>query len=127
MTAAKFYVGLLALAGSLVMVCYFWFDANPNQYGSVLAYSGIAAFSLLNVGFFHLASLLSLHSADQAYLRMIYLNFLIKLIVAVALPAFFYFQGGKGGTGFIVPFVLIYVVFTVFETWMLNRLAVMRK
>ncbi len=64
---------------------------------------------------------------DKAYLMMTWLNFLFKMILALGLPFAFYLRDHVIGSAFIVPFLLVYISFTVFETWVLHQMAIMRK
>ncbi len=89
--------------------------------------AGMIAFAMLNVCFYYLAAYLSKHSMDKAYLMMTWLNFLFKMILALGLPFAFYLRDHVIGSAFIVPFLLVYISFTVFETWVLHQMAIMRK
>lgn len=127
MSATHFYTRLAALLLLQSMGLWWWYAGNVEAAGKGLAISGMVFFGLLNVVFFHLATYLSARSLDKAYLNMTWLNFLMKVLVALGLPAYYYFQYHLSGAAFIVPFLIIYVCFTVFETWVLHSLAVVRR
>lgn len=63
---------------------------------------------------------------DRKYIGMIYMSVLTKLIIAVSLPVAYYLMNNKPNGSFVFPFIIIYVIFTVFETYVLNKMAVMR-
>lgn len=122
-----FYLSLFVLMVAIASLLWLWYNHHPLEAGKALAVTGLLAFAVLNVGFYHLAAYLSKHSMDKAYLLMTWLNFLFKVILALGLPAVFYFKYQLTGAGFIVPFLCVYVAFTVFETWVLHQMAIMRR
>jgi hypothetical protein len=91
-----------------------------------LSLLGIIFFAMHNVVFYNYAKKFSANSQDQKYIGMVYLSVLTKLIIAVALPILYYYTNNKPAGSFVFPFIIIYVIFTVFETYVLNRMAVMR-
>ena len=127
MRPSVFYLSLSGLVFGIVALLWLWYNYHPLADGRGLAFTGLTAFTLLNVFFYHLAAYLSKHSMDQAYLMMTWLNFLCKVLIALGLPVIFYFKYHLTGAAFIVPFLCVYVAFTVFETWVLNKLAIMRR
>lgn len=127
MRVATFYLSLTGLMAAIGAALWFWYQGHPYAEGGALAVTGLAAFVVLNIAFYHLAAYLSKHSMDKAYLLMTWLNFLCKVLLALGLPAIFYFKYRLTGAGFIVPFLCIYISFTVFETWVLNKMALMRR
>ncbi|HRD07736.1 MAG: hypothetical protein U0V54_08680 [Saprospiraceae bacterium] len=127
MKPALFYTSLTILLVMQGLGLWWWYHVSPNNVGRELAMVGMGAFVILNIAFYYLASFLSYKSMDQAYLMMTWLNFSLKMIFALGLPAIYYFKDHIGGAAFIVPFLLIYISFTVFETWVLHRMAIMRK
>ncbi len=87
----------------------------------------MTTFIVLNIVVFNLARHYSNHSLDKKYLVLIYSNLASKFIIVLSIPIAFYFYYDKPPGSFILPFLLIYIVFTVYETWVLDRMAVMRK
>lgn len=127
MKPALFYMSLILLLTIQGIGLWWWYHITPNNIGRELAITGMAAFAILNVAFYYLAGFLSSRSMDQAYLMMTWLNFFLKMLLALGLPVVYYFKDHIDGAAFIVPFLLIYISFTVFETWVLHQMAIMRK
>lgn len=127
MSPAHFYTRLFALLLLQSMGLWWWYGDSAQATGKALAISGMVFFGLLNIAFFHLATYLSSRSLDKAYLNMTWLNFMMKVLIALGLPAYYYFKFKMSGAAFIVPFLLIYVCFTVFETWVLHSMAIVRR
>lgn len=95
--------------------------------GAPLAYAGIIVFSALCIAFYFLTRFLSLRSAEKAYLNVIFLNFMVKFFIVILIPLVFYLQNEPMTSNFILPYVVVYIVFTVFETSFLSKNVRMRK
>lgn len=92
-----------------------------------LSIFSIAFFSLYNLVIFFLSHIFQDRSNDARYISLIYLNFIIKLVTVIGIPvAYFYIKAG-GAKNFVIPFLLIYVTFTIFETYYLNKNIRMRR
>lgn len=122
-----FFRSLVLLLLVQALGLWWWYRGSYDATGRELAMAGMIAFAVLNVGFYYLAAYLSKHSMDKTYLMMTWLNFLFKMILALGLPFAFYLRDHVIGSAFIVPFLLVYISFTVFETWVLHQMAIMRK
>lgn len=121
----SFIVNLLLVALVLFLFSWWWHDEELKSYFP-MAIVGISAFTFHNIVFYFYAKYLSEKSADRKFLGMIYLNFLVKLIIAVSIPVIFYYKMNKPNDFHIVAFIIIYISYTIFETYTLNRMAVMR-
>ena len=127
MKPVTFYLSLLALLALQGLCLGLWYYGKTDTTGKELAIVGMLSFTVLNLVFFYLAAYLSKHSLDRTYLLMTWMNFFFKILLAIGLPAFYYFRDHLTGAAFIVPFLLVYVSFTVFETWVLHQMAIMRR
>jgi F0F1-type ATP synthase assembly protein I len=94
---------------------------------TLLSIAGITVYSLLTLLAYFLAKYYRANSMDTKYANFVYLNTSIKFLVTIILPVGFYFFYNKPRGPFILPFLLIYIVFTIYSTWLLNKMAVMRK
>ena len=94
--------------------------------GFDLANAGIVVFAILNIIFYILAAYLSERSDDKNFLNLIMLNFITKFLVVLVIPLVYYEKAKPNSSNFIIPYILIYVVFTAFETWFLNKKIRMR-
>jgi hypothetical protein len=83
--------------------------------------------NIFNVIIFYIAKYYSRLSADKKFMNLIFSNFLLKLVIVIGIPVVYYLLNKPTESWFIVPFVVIYLVFTIFETWHLNKGAIMRK
>lgn len=126
MSTNKFFV-LLSLLCIFSFIGVFFIQGSTELSGHMLlSYLGIAGFSFHNILFFYLAQIYSAKSMDRKYIGMIYMSVLTKLIIAVSLPVAYYLFHDRPNGSFVFPFIIIYIIFTVFETYVLNKMAVMR-
>jgi hypothetical protein len=95
--------------------------------GKILAEISIIVFAIINILFFLLAAFFSERSDDKNYLNLVFLNFIVKFVVVLIIPFIYYQQVKPESSNFIVPYIIVYVVFTIFETWFLSKKVKMRK
>jgi hypothetical protein len=67
-----------------------------------------------------LAAWFSHKNDEKSFLGLAYLNFLIKLIVVVAIPLYYTTTFDPPDSNYIIPYIVIYAVFTVVETYFLS-------
>lgn len=127
MTGSKFFTSLLAVTAFVAIVVMYMHSSPKFQPYTLMSIFGMVVFILLNIAVFYLANYYSQKSLDTQYLTLIYKNLVMKFIIALTIPILFYFYYSKPPGAFILPFLFIYIVYTIFETWILNKMAVMRK
>jgi F0F1-type ATP synthase assembly protein I len=123
----SFFLSLALFVLLLSALIYFIHTIDIYKPYSGLSFTAIGILTLLNIVFYFLAYYFSKHSADQRYLLMVYANMGIKFILIIGLAVAFYFYYHKPNGNFVVPYLIVYITFTIYETWMLNKMAVMRK
>jgi hypothetical protein len=112
----------------LVLVGLYGFS-NYSQYQRHLGlyFVGLGFFSILTFLVYFLAGYYSKLSDDQKYIKLVFLNVGIKFLATILIPVVYFFMFKKPDGLFIVPFLFVYLLFTIYETWMLNKMALMRK
>lgn len=125
MELRQFTVALAIFAAFNVLGVLYLERLNPD-YSPQLSIVLIGFFTVLNQIVFMLAKRYSDQSNDKKYLGLVFKNFLLKLLVVVAIP-FIYIKTGGEKNSFIIPYTLVYVSFTIFETYYLNKTAVIRR
>ncbi len=94
---------------------------------SEMSYAAIFFLFLFNVFVFQKAKHYSENSDDKRYLGLIFANFLVKIVLVVGIPIVYVLLKKPQESWFIVPYIVIYIIFTIFETWYLNKGAIMRR
>lgn len=123
----KFYITLSAIVLILYLVLYLMHQLKQFSPYFLISMTSLGVFTAFNIIVYNLAKVYSKQSSDKKYLGLIYMNFLAKLILVLIITVVFYFYYKKPPGFFVLPFILIYIVFTTFETWVLNKMAIMRK
>lgn len=126
MKPVSFY-GILAAIIVILVAGIKYFATYENLEGESLAYSGIIVFSLLCISFYVLTRYLSSKSAEKAYMNLIFMNFLIKFVIVILIPLVYYLENDVMTSNFILPYIIVYIVFTVFETAFMSKNVRMRK
>ncbi len=106
----------------------FWFHSKVQYQNYVdLSMVGVFVYTLLTFLVFKLAKLFSGQSNDKKYLSLVFANVSIKFFLTVLIPVVYFFLKEKPDGIFVIPFLFIYICFTIYETWLLNKMAIMRK
>lgn len=123
MKASKFILGLLFIIVLLSAILYSFYR-NP-EYGIYknLGIISMAVFSALSIIQYIVAHKASNSSDKYLFINMIIGNFLAKLIITVLLILIYYKMTNPTDGKFVVPFIIVYVGFTIFETYFLHHQA----
>jgi hypothetical protein len=57
------------------------------------------------------------------FMNLIIVNMMMKFLIAGALVLWYYTSYAPYGGTFVIPFIIIYVCFTIFETYFLDKIA----
>lgn len=113
-----FYVTLISVG--LLIPCYMFLPIRPFM---ALGIIGLIFFVMLSIFVFKL-SLKIVDSKDlNAFTRLIMYNLMIKLFMSIFIVLIYYKVVEPGEPLFILPFILIYLIFTIFEAMFLSRQA----
>lgn len=126
MSESKFFKSFLASALALtILIIYINQNSYYHKYQD-LSYIGLAVFSIYTIIVYYIAKVFSEKSWNTKFIKLIYINFLIKLIITIIIPLSYYYLKGQPTGNFVLPFLIIYIVFTIYSTWMLNKMVVLR-
>jgi len=121
MKEVAFYKGLgLSVCASLLFVAAANFFLGDNAEWK-LSLLSIILFATLSLVVYNMANR-ALNSSDKyLFVRIIILNVIVKILLSFALFLLFYYISKPSSRFFIVPFLLVYLIFTIFETNVLTR------
>ncbi len=127
MSLKTFFISLLFI--NVLLGIGIWGFHSIIKYARYIDLSiiGLATLTIFNIIVYLLARQFSKKSNDKRYMHLIFINFLAKLIIVIGIPTIYYLVTNPQENYFIIPFVGIYLVFTIFETWYLNKSAIMRR
>ena len=127
MSKTKFLTNIFGL--NLLLICFLLLLTKGSRYGLHMNFywTTLSVFTSYNIIIFFLANYLSRKSEDKKFLRLIFINLLLKFIVVLSLPLIYFLIYYPEDNLFIIPYIAIYIVFAIFETWCLNKSAVMRR
>jgi high-affinity Fe2+/Pb2+ permease len=88
-----------------------------------IGYYAVPAFSLLSVAVFALANILERRKEHQGLFNLVVINVMLKfLITALVIGVYYQIEKPENGV-FVIPFILVYVVFTIFEAYFMSEQA----
>lgn len=88
-----------------------------------LSFISITLLFIFTVVLFFAGKMAIQSSNKYAFIQLVIANVLFKIILAVGLVVIYVKLHQPVTKFFILPFIAIYIVYSVFETWMLYRLA----
>ena len=123
MTDKDFYIQLTGV--SLLSAILLFLSHNFLPFGdhSLLGVIGLVFFILLSILIFILAKKLSDANDLNAFTRLIMYNLLIKLFFSFVIVIIYHKIVDPQERFFVVPFIAIYLIFTIFEALFMSRQA----
>lgn len=116
------FVILLSLLGVYIVNYFLGEYAEWN-----LAYIGIILFSILSI-LIHFFGKLSLKSANKyGFIRLIMGNVMFKIIACFGVVGVYFKLYAPDNKYFLLPFLLVYLIFTIFETYFLLKQSAVKK
>lgn len=122
MTDNIFYRQFLALfAIVLVVLIATSFIPVFSPY-TLLSYSGFIFFNLLSLAAYYLGKK-SLNSSNKfLFNNLVILNVMTKMLVSVAIIVIYQRTTHPETNWFVLPFLVLYLIYTIFETYILTKL-----
>ncbi|HMQ06999.1 MAG TPA: hypothetical protein PKC30_06830 [Saprospiraceae bacterium] len=111
-------VSVLAITGLV-----FFSNYLPNVEHMALGWIGFAFFVILSLMIYRWGKKSAQSKDANAFTRLIMYNLMIKLFASVLIVIIYYWIKQPYDKLFILPFVFIYFLFTLFETYFLTKLA----
>lgn len=120
MSKSKFFQLLFVTVGSLSLILYFLsLNEKINEYIDI-AYYAIPSFTLLCVGVFFLTEFLERQPNKSMLLNLVIINVMFKFLIAIGVVVIYHKHKQPEDGIFVLPFILIYVAFTIFETYFMS-------
>lgn len=121
MPAKKFYINLLV--ASLLSIGLFvalGFFMPVFNYVDFLIYT-LVFFIVYNIGLYYLNRLMKRGSGGRHFIKLTLYNVFIKIILAGAIVYAYYLHHPPEDKYFIVPFLICYFFFTLYETYFMAK------
>ncbi|MFT4534815.1 MAG: Kef-type K+ transport system membrane component KefB [Saprospiraceae bacterium] len=88
-----------------------------------ISYFAVPAFSLLSVVVYFLTIFLERKPEKQVLLNIVIINVLLKFFISALIIGLYYNMKEPDDGIFVVPFITVYVAFTIFETYFMSEQA----
>lgn len=120
MSTSKFFQLLLMTIGILVAIMYFM-SLNEKIYEYIdIAYYAIPSFTILSVTIFFMTEYLEKQSNKGMLLNLVIINVMFKFLIAIGVVLIYYKLRNPENGIFVLPFIIVYVIFTIFETYFMS-------
>ena len=123
MTKGRFILSFLvvsAITAALVTMVYLLPGISPYLDLGCLSW---VLFSVLSVVLFYIADKVVNHPERTKFISLTIANMLIKMMVSIGLIWTYYVVKKPQSGLFVIPFLLVYGIFTIFETRFLLQIA----
>lgn len=123
MTMPKFLI--LFLVTVIVSIILLYGLSTNERFGDYVdvGYYAIPAFSILSLSIYFITEMLERRDDKQALLNIVIINVMSKFVLTAAVIALYYKNTDPEDGIFVVPFILVYIVFTIFETYFMSEQA----
>ena len=88
-----------------------------------ISYYAVPAFSLLSLVIYFLTIFLERSPNKQGLLNIVIINVLLKFFISALIIGLYYNMKEPEDGIFVVPFIIVYVAFTIFETYFMSEQA----
>ena len=120
MSTTRFFQLLLLTIAVLTGIMYIMsLNEKIGQYIDI-SYYAIPSFALLSITIFFLTEHLERQSNKGMLLNLVIINVMFKFLIAIAVVLIYYKLTNPNDGIFVLPFIIIYVIFTIFETYFMS-------
>ena len=113
---------MLCVAFCYIIAILLGFNDRLGAYIDITHYT-IPAFGLLSLTTYFILEHLKKQKNNAVMLNMVLVNTMSKLLLSVSIVVLYYKLKSPDDGIFVVPFIIIYVIFTVFETYYMSEQA----
>ena len=123
MESSDFYKYLGGVIAVGIVVLLVLSKALSMQDHKLLGWLGLVFFIVLSIVIFMIGKSKARSKDSNAFTRLIMYNLMIKMFSSVCIVFIYYVVTAPIEKLFIIPFVFIYFLFTIFEVFFLTRLS----
>ncbi len=119
----KDYAKGYAIAIIVLMPILYMIDSSLFFVNNSIAIYSIAMFTVLSVLLYYFLRKSIFSPNKQLFLSITIANTLVKMVFSVGMLLIYKKINNPIDGDFVLPFLIIYLVFTIFETWFMIRMA----
>ncbi|TNE68857.1 MAG: hypothetical protein EP344_00935 [Bacteroidetes bacterium] len=124
MTLQSFFIRLAAItAGTALLLTLLHGLLPPMQEHGIFSLVTVLLFTLVCMGLFFAGRSAAASSSKVAFTNLVSASVFGKMVLAVAVLFVYQQATAPSNQWFVGIFILVYVVYTVFEVWFMTRLA----
>ncbi|MFT6335196.1 MAG: membrane protease YdiL (CAAX protease family) [Saprospiraceae bacterium] len=114
-----FGITLIGVSGLLYLLSL----TEKMGYYIDISYYAVPAFSLLSIVIYFLTIFLERKPEKQGLLNIVIVNVMLKFLLSAVVIGLYYDMKEPDDGIFVVPFIIVYVAFTIFETYFMSEQA----
>ncbi|MCB0518801.1 MAG: hypothetical protein H6577_19130 [Lewinellaceae bacterium] len=122
MNRRRFFLQLIMLTGSALVVLILFQFSPVFKADRLLSFFSLAFFAGITVVMYLMAVKAAVSKDKNAFTRLIMVFTFVKLFLSITIIIAYTKVAQPTGKYFILPFFLVYLVFTIFETLFMTKL-----
>ena len=120
MNSTRFFQ-LLFLTICLIVAILYFMSHNEKIYAYIdISYYAIPAFTLLSLLIYFLTEFLEKQNNKGMLINLVIINVMFKFLIAIGIVLIYHKLKNPQDGIFVLPFIIIYVIFTIFETYFMS-------
>ena len=120
MSKIRFFQLLFLTVGILAVIMYLM-SLNEKIYQYIdIAYYAIPSFTFLSIAIFFLTEYLESQPNKGMLLNLVIINVMFKFLIGIGVVVIYHKLRNPEDGIFVLPFIIVYVVFTIFETYFMS-------
>jgi len=121
LTSKNFYSGLvITLFASTVTAGYAGELLDVSEH-NMLMYISIVLFTVLALGVYLLSERAARMGSKNFFMQIVMINTMVKMFGAVVAVIGYFYMTKPSSAKFIVPFLIVYVLYTIFDAWFMMK------
>jgi len=123
MKTSRFY---LLFGITLICLCAFLYLiglSSKMQHYLDISYMAVPAFGILSLVIYYLTIFMEKREDKSGLFNIVVINLMLKFLISALVIGIYYNTKNPSDGIFVVPFIVIYVVFTIFETYFMSEQA----
>lgn len=127
MSTSRFYINIAMVSVAAIFLMYFLGKFFSFEVYLDLGLITWVLFFLMGVLLYYIANVTVNSPNRTKFISLTIANMFIKMVLSVGIVLIYFKLKNPESPVFIVPFIIIYVFFTIFETYFLLKIANLKK
>ena len=122
MSRNKFFYSLFLITGLTAAILFFLHRLPALQSSANISWISLSAFVLLSLGMYFMAESAAKSKNKNTFTSVVLMSTMVKMFLAILIIVVYIKVVAPDSRLFVLPFLGIYFIFTIFETYFMMKL-----